>query len=107
MNTLKIASIFLFGGADFIECEAKSDKLLDILGLSKELKFTVRKDEDILQINICGIDGFVIFPCCSERFSSLIYLEESKLPIIILGEVEKFVMPLTPTDTWRAMKMLR
>ncbi|MEM3356265.1 MAG: hypothetical protein QW166_00385 [Candidatus Bathyarchaeia archaeon] len=90
MNTLKIASIFLFGSANFIEHEAKSDKLLDRLGLSKELKFIVRKDEDILQINICVIDGFVIFPCCIERFSSLIYLAESKLPIIVLGERENF-----------------
>jgi hypothetical protein len=93
---LKIASIFLVGsgfhfiGKDEAEQEAKSNKILDRLGLSKDLKFLIRKEEEILQINIYGVDGFVIFPYCTERFSSLIYIAESKLPIIIFSEEDDF-----------------
>jgi hypothetical protein len=89
---LKFASLFLLGSRSLIraEEEAKSDEMLDKLGLSKELKFLVRKDEDVLQINVYGIDGFVLFPYCNERFSSLIYLGESKLPIIIFGGEDNF-----------------
>jgi L-fucose isomerase-like protein len=91
-----MASIFLVGsgssflGKDDVEQDVESDKILDKLGLSKISKFLVRKDEDILQINIYGVNGFVVFPYCTERFSSLIYLAESKLPIIIFGEEDHF-----------------
>ena len=94
MDVLKLASIFLLGSRrNFIgkdEAEAWSDQILDELGLSKGLKFLVRREEEILEINIHGIDGFIVFPYCSNRFSPLIYLAETKLPIIIYGKGETF-----------------
>lgn len=95
-DTLEIVSIFLLGGdQSFIsearaEQEVKSSKILDRLGLGKESKILVRKEEEILGINIHGVDGFVVFPYCSERFSSLIYLAETKLPIFIFSEEQTF-----------------
>lgn len=97
---LKIMSLFLFGsgqsfiGEDKVEQDAKSDVILDKLGLDRESKFLVRKEEDVLGINIHGIDGFVIFPYCSERFSQLIYLAETKLPIVIFSEDGTFCYAL-------------
>jgi len=87
---LKIASIFLFSSGDDAEHEAKSSGILDRLGLSKKLRFLVRKDEELIQINIYGIDGFVVFPYCNDRFSSLIYLAESKIPIIVFSGEDNF-----------------
>lgn len=95
-QNLKIMSIFLLGsgqsliGEDKAEQNTKSDAILEKLGLSKELKLLVRNEEEILAINIHGADGFVIFPYCFDRFSSLIYLAETKLPIIIFSEGETF-----------------
>ncbi|MDI6805568.1 MAG: hypothetical protein QMD20_02760 [Candidatus Bathyarchaeia archaeon] len=69
---MKIASLFLLGsspnftGGNEAEQEAKSDEMLNRLGLSKELKFLVRKEEEILQINLYGIDCFVILPYCNK-----------------------------------------
>ncbi len=60
-------------------------------GLSVRTKIDKRRKEDeIFPINIHGIDGFVVFPYCTERFSSLIYLAESKLPILIFIEENNF-----------------
>jgi len=95
-SSLKIMSLFLLGsrqsliGEDKAEQDRESDKILVRLGFSKKLKFLVRKEEEIFGINIHGIDGFVIFTYCSERFSPLIYLAETKLPTIIFGEEEMF-----------------
>jgi len=92
----KIASIFLLGnGQSFIgkekdEQEKRSDATLDELGLDKKLKFLIRKEEEIPGININGVDGFVIFPYCSERFTPLIYLAETSLPTLIISEEETF-----------------
>ena len=109
---MKLASIFLLGSRrNFIgkdEAEAWSDQILDELGLSKELKFLVCREEEILEINIHGIDGFIVFPYCSNRFSSLIYLAETKLPIIIYGKGEKlFVMLSTLMSTSQTIKTWR
>jgi L-fucose isomerase-like protein len=93
---LKIASIFLLGrrskvlGKSEVEREAKCDEMISKLGLSKELKFLVMKEDDILRINTYGMDGFVLFPYCNERFSALINLAESKLPIIVFSEENNF-----------------
>ena len=105
-NSLKIVPIFLVGGGqsfigeDKTEQELKSDVILERLGLSKELKFLVRKEEEILEINIHDVDGFVIFPYCFDRFSPLIYLAETRLPIIIFSEEETFCHAL---DTYECL----
>ncbi|NWF87209.1 hypothetical protein HXY32_05310 [Candidatus Bathyarchaeota archaeon] len=97
---MRIMPIFLLGseqnfmGEDKDDQTAKSDVILEKLGLNKETKLLVRKEEEILAINIHGVDGFVIFPYCSNRFSSLIYLVETKLPIIIFSEEETFCYAL-------------
>jgi len=89
-------SIFLLGtgpsliGKDIGEQDVKSDAILEKFGLSKELKVLVRKEEELLGINIHGADGFAIFPYCTERFSPLIYLAETGKPIIIVSENETF-----------------
>jgi L-fucose isomerase-like protein len=88
--------VFLLGagqsliGKDQTEQNAKSDAILNKLGLSKEVKIFVREEEDLLGINIHEADSYVIFPYCAERFSALIYLAETKLPIIIFSEEETF-----------------
>jgi L-fucose isomerase-like protein len=95
-----ITPIFLLGtgqsfiGEDEAEQDAKSDVIVKRLGLSSKLKFLVRKEEEILGINIHNVDGFVIFPYCFERFSPLIYLAETKQPIIIFSEEETFCYAL-------------
>ncbi|NWG11652.1 hypothetical protein HXY33_07935 [Candidatus Bathyarchaeota archaeon] len=96
---LRIVPIFLLGSESFIgedkgEQDAKSDVIVKRLGLNNELKFLVRKEEEILEINIHDVDGFVIFPYCFERFSPLIYLAETKLPLIIFSEEETFCYAL-------------
>ena len=93
---MKIMSIFLVGsdtsfiGQDKSEQEKKSDDILTNLKLDKQLKLLVRTPEDLLSLNVHGLDGFVIFPYCSDRFSPLIYLADLNLPIIILSENETF-----------------
>jgi L-fucose isomerase-like protein len=89
-------SIFLLGSRpsiiskDKAEQDAKTNEILERFGLNKELKFLVEKEEEILEIDIKGIDGFIIFPYCSQRFSPLIYVAESKLPIVIASEENTF-----------------
>jgi L-fucose isomerase-like protein len=93
---LKILSLFLLGdgqsfiGEDKAEQETKSANILIELGLDKKSKLLVRKEEEILGVNIHGVDVFVIFPYCSERFSSLIYLADTRKPAIIFSEEETF-----------------
>ncbi len=59
-------------------------------GLEKGLKVLVESGEDITEIDVGGADGFVILPYCSERFSSLIYLAETEMPVIIASEEKTF-----------------
>jgi hypothetical protein len=95
-KNLRIVPIFLLGsgksfiGEDKAEQDVKSDVILKKLNVSNELKFLVRKEDELLQINIHNVDGFVIFPYSSERFSPLIYLAETKLPVVIVSEEETF-----------------
>lgn len=95
-DSLKIVSIFLldngksFIGEDKAEQDAKSDDILEKLNLSKESKLLIKKEEEFLEVNIHDVDGFVIFPYSSQRFSSLVTLSETKLPIIIFSEEETF-----------------
>jgi len=93
---LRIVPIFLLGsgksfiGEDKAEQDVKSDAILKKLNLSNESKFLVRKEDELLQINIHNVDGFAIFPYSSERFSPLIYLAETKLPMVIVSEEETY-----------------
>lgn len=95
-KSLKMVPIFLLGSRpeliskDKAEQDAKTNEIIERFGLNKELKFLVEKEEGILRISVKDVDGFVIFPYCSERFSSLIYLSKSKLPIIIASEENAF-----------------
>lgn len=75
---------------DKAELDAKTSDIIERFGLNKELKLLVKKEEEIFEIDIKGVDGFVIFPYCSQRFSSLIHVAESKLPVIIAGEENTF-----------------
>jgi hypothetical protein len=96
VDSLKIVPVFLLGsekslfGEDRAEQDAKSDAILERLSLSKEQKVLVRREEELLEVNIHGTDGFAIFPYCSERFSLLIYLAETGMPMIIVGDDETF-----------------
>ncbi len=93
---MQIVPVFLLGsgksfiGEDKAEQDVKSDAILKKFGLSNEPKVLVRKDDELLRISIHNVDGFVIFPYCSERFSPLIYLAETKLPMVIVSEEETF-----------------
>lgn len=88
----KIVPIFLLGrgrsalGEDETEQNAKANHLLHRYGLGDESRLFIRKEEDILSVNIHEVDGFAVFACCSERFSPLIYLAETGKPIIIMSE---------------------
>lgn len=99
-SLLNIVSIFLLGegqspiGKSLAEQNFKSKKIVKKLGLNEKLKVLVKKEEDLLNVNICGVDGFVIVPYCSERFSSLVHLAQTKLPIIIFSEEETFCYTL-------------
>jgi len=95
-NSLKILPVFLIGSRPSLtsknkaEQDKKANEILEKFGLDKKLKFLVEKEEEILQIGIKGVDGFIIFPYGSERFSPLIYVADSKLPIIIVSEENTF-----------------
>lgn len=99
-KSLNIASIFLLGGRqspigkNLVEQNSKSKEIIEKLGLNEKLRVLVRKEEDLLNVNICGVDGFVIFPFCSERFSSLLYLAQTKLPLLIFSEEQTFCYAL-------------
>jgi len=93
---LKLVPILLLGdrssltSKDKAEQEARFNETLEGFGLNKELKFFVEKEKEVLEIDTKGIDGFIIFPYCSQRFSTLIYVAERKLPIIIASEKNTF-----------------
>jgi len=95
-KSLKIIPIFLLGSRpdliskDKTERDQKINEILKKFDLDKKSKFLVEKDREILQINIKDADCFILFPYCSERFSPLIYLAQSKLPIIIASEENTF-----------------
>jgi hypothetical protein len=92
--------IFLLGseqsfvGANKAEQNTKANAITKRLGLDKNRKILVRKDEELLGINIHGVGGFVVFPYCSERFSSLIHLADTQLPVVIFSEDKTFCYAL-------------
>jgi len=86
----KIVPIFLLGvgqstlGEGRKERDNNANQLLQRYGLSSESGLFVRKEKDLLSVNIHKVDGYVIFACCSKRFSPLIYLAETGKPVIIV-----------------------
>ncbi len=95
-KNLKIASIFLLGSSPTLESvedsglEAETDKILERYNLKEASKYLVEKEEELLGVDLKGVDAFVIFPYCSERFSPLIYLAEAGLPVFIASEEHTF-----------------
>jgi len=97
---LKMVSIFLLGegqnllGEEKSEQEAKANEILTKLGLQTEFKFLIRKEEDLDEIDTSNGDGLIIFPYCSGRFTALIRVADSKLPVIIVGDEDSFANAL-------------
>jgi len=93
---LRVVPVFLLGRSsalkskDRAEIERETDEVLKRYGLRSRPKYLVKKEEELLKVRIKGVDGFVLFPLCAERFSPLIYLAETTLPIIIASEEENF-----------------
>jgi len=89
---MKIVPIFLLGktpdaaiGKGRAKQDAATNEILRKYSLSTESKLLIRNDKEILGINIHGLDGLVVFPCCLDRFGSLIYLAETGKPIVIVS----------------------
>jgi hypothetical protein len=95
-----IVPIFLLGkeqssiGSNRTKQNTKADAIAERLGLDKKWKVLVRKEKDLLEINIHGVDSFVVLPYCSEQFSSLIYLADTKLPVLLFSEEKTFCYTL-------------
>jgi len=94
--SLRVVPVFLLGRRSILKSkdkagiERETDELLKIYGLGTKLKYLVKKEEELLKIQTKGVDGFVLFPFCANRFSPLIYLAETTLPIIIASNEENF-----------------
>jgi len=95
-NFLKIVPIFLLGAGsnlisgDRIEQNVKTNEMIKKLGIDAELKFLIRKEDELNEVNIKDADVFIVFPYCADRFTPLIHLAESTLPTIIVGENNAF-----------------
>jgi L-fucose isomerase-like protein len=74
--------------------DALAERVLRKYELRTEQKLLIRKEEEILGINLHNVDAFVIFPYCTDRFAPLIYLAETKKPIIIVTEEKTFLNAL-------------
>ncbi|MFX0041564.1 MAG: hypothetical protein ACFE8L_01515 [Candidatus Hodarchaeota archaeon] len=89
MESFNLISIFLFdintSDDDFIK------NILEEFDLKENnLKYIAEKENDLLNIKTENIDCIVIFPFSTTRFSSLINLAETKLPIIIGSREDSF-----------------
>ena len=100
-SILRVLPVFLLGktpdpimGKSKAQRDAQADRILQKYELGAESKLLVRKEKEILGINLHGADAFVIFPYCSDRFAPLIYLAETKKPIIIVSEENTFLNAL-------------
>ena len=96
MNLLNIVPIFLLGtgpnliGEDRIEQKAKTEEIIKKLGMDAKPKFLIRKEEELNDVRVKDTDVFIVFPYCTDRFTPLIHLADSKLPMIIVGENSAF-----------------
>jgi L-fucose isomerase-like protein len=100
-SILRILPVFLLGktpnsimGDSKVQQDAQADRILQKYGLGTESKLLVGKEKEIPGINLHGVDAFVIFPYCLDRFAPLIYLAETKKPIIIVSEENTFLNAL-------------
>lgn len=96
---LKIVPIFLLGrsnlmGKNEAEQDAETNKILNRLGIITESKVLVRKEKELNEISSNGVDVFIVFPYCAERFTPLIRVTDSKIPVIIVGEENGFANAL-------------
>lgn len=92
----RILPVFLLGktpdpavGKSGAQKDAQA-KVLKEYGLDARSKLLIREEKEILGINLHSVDAFVIFPYCTDRFAPLIYLAETKKPIIIVSEENTF-----------------
>jgi hypothetical protein len=89
----RILPVFLLGrtpdpaiGKSKAQQDAQASRVLQKHGLDIESKLLIRREEEILGINVHEVDAIIIFPYCQDRFAPLIYLAETKKPIIIVSE---------------------
>ena len=97
---LKVRPVFLLGSnpsflredglgfkdvKDKAEQDAKTDEILQQLGIKTEAKFFVRKEEDFNHLDT-NADAYLIFAHCLDRFPYLISLASTGKPIIISSE---------------------
>ncbi len=96
MGPAKILPVFLLGESPSPKMggeagyEAEIDGIIERFGLETGSKVVVRNEDDLLGVNLNGVDGLVVFPHCESRFSPLIYVAESGSPILIASEEETF-----------------
>jgi L-fucose isomerase-like protein len=100
-SILRILPVFLLGktpdpimGNGKAQQDAQADRVLQKYGLGTESKLLIRKEKEVLGANLHSMDAFIIFPYCSDRFAPLIYLAETKKPIIIVSEEDTFLNAL-------------
>lgn len=95
-DSFKIVSIFLLGSGpnlispDETKQNTVSDEILDRFGIGKPSKLLVREEKEIDEIAVQGVDMFIVFPSCAERFTHLIKIAESNVPMIVVGEGDAF-----------------
>jgi len=95
-DSFKIVPIFLLGSgpnlisSDETKQNTVSDEILDRFGIGKPSKLLVREEKEIDEIAVQGVDMFIVFPFCAEKFTRLIKIAESNVPMIIVGEGDAF-----------------
>jgi len=99
--SLRILPVFLLGktpnsiiGKRKAQQDAYAGRVLQKCGLGTESKLLIRKEKEILGINLHVVDAFVIFPYCLDRFAPLIYLADTKKPVIVVSEENTFLNAL-------------
>jgi L-fucose isomerase-like protein len=103
-RTTTLLPIFLLGSEpdiiskNKVKQDTQTDGIAKKYSLDSSSKCLIRKDEDLLAINIHNKCGFVIFPYTLQRFAPLIYLAETKKPVIIVSEQETFQNALEAYD---------
>ena len=100
-SALRILPVFLLGkapdpmmGKSKAQQDAQAGRILQKHGLDTESKLLVRKEKEILGINLHDVDALIIFPYCLDRFAPLIYLAETKKPVIVVSGENTFLNAL-------------
>jgi len=95
-KNLNTVSIFLLGSGpnlvseDEAEQDAKTDEILKRFGIDLGSKFIIREEAELNKLTINNVDVLIVFPCCMDRFTPLIRVADSKLPMLIVGEENSF-----------------